>query len=201
VTDPEQLPDGGLAAAQIAVARAALRRLALPDQMAAMATAEGDARCEYAAGTLATIGRLEETGQESGAAVRREVLAEIARDWTISPSTGRSNSSEAYLALCSVTERLIREDSHRIVAGGADRTAALIVSVLAHIHHLAPAAVILAAARPAPVPVPDPFPASGEQVAVPLEALVTLLAEMDPWVDGGPAESAFRVLSAAAGVA
>lgn len=69
---------------------------------------------------------------------RREALAEVPRDWTADQS-GRSNSSDAYLALAAAVEGLIREDEGRIAGGGADRTAAVIVAQLAHVYRVAPA--------------------------------------------------------------
>lgn len=56
-------------------------------------------------------------------------------DWTVSKD-GRANSSAAYRHLRKEIERLIRADAHKLVAGRADMTAGLIVSQLAHVHHL-----------------------------------------------------------------
>ena len=64
-------------------------------------------------------------------------------DWTVDPITGRSNSSERYLSLVEVVERLIRSDAHQLIAGNARSTAGLIVAQLAHKHCLAPRLVTI----------------------------------------------------------
>jgi hypothetical protein len=61
-----------------------------------------------------------------------------AADWTADPETGRSNSSPLYRDLCAEVERLIRGDSHKLIAGRAGDTVGLIMAQLAHVHHLAP---------------------------------------------------------------
>jgi len=60
-----------------------------------------------------------------------------ANDWTVGP-TGRSNDSEIYRAICRHVESLIRGDAHRLIAGRADDTAALIVSNLAIVWGMRP---------------------------------------------------------------
>lgn len=57
-------------------------------------------------------------------------------DWT--SKDGVSNSSDEFLHLVDVVERLIRSDAHMLISGRADRTAGLIMAQLAHIHGLAP---------------------------------------------------------------
>jgi hypothetical protein len=128
--------------AQLAVARAALRRLSLTDEMAGMGQRDGDpeltARCRHAAGALKAMGRLAAPVRDAAAAMRREVLAEIAQDWTIDPETGRSNSSEQFRRLVDEVARLIAGDKHVLVELHAERTAGLIMSQLAHRQGLAP---------------------------------------------------------------
>lgn len=55
-------------------------------------------------------------------------------DWTRDPETGRSNSSQEFLALVAEVERLIR--NHRLGDNPRD-TAVLIMAQLAHRHGLA----------------------------------------------------------------
>jgi hypothetical protein len=57
-------------------------------------------------------------------------------DWTT--KDGMANSSDEFLALCREVECLIRGDAHALIAGGADRTARLIVAQLAHKHGMSP---------------------------------------------------------------
>jgi dihydroneopterin aldolase len=68
-------------------------------------------------------------------------LAATLSDWTADPETGRSNSSPLYRSLCHEVEQLIRGDAFNLIGGRADMTAELIMAQLAHVHHLAPAAV------------------------------------------------------------
>jgi hypothetical protein len=146
--------------AQLAVARAALRRLSLIDEMAGMGQRDGDpeltARCRHAAGALATMDRLAAPVLDATAALRREVLADIAQDWTIDPETGRSNSSEAYRQLVREVARLIQGDKHLLVELHAERTAGLIVSQLAHRQGLAPRGT-----ETTPESLPQPGPGAG----------------------------------------
>jgi hypothetical protein len=132
------------AESQVFVARAALRRLALNDEMAGMGQRDGDpeaiARCRYAAGALETMDRLAQPVPPGAAGVRDEVLAGITGDWTIDPSTGRSNSSEAFRAMAAEVGRLLRSEFRVVDATVIARAAALIVAQLAHVHRLAPAA-------------------------------------------------------------
>lgn len=58
-------------------------------------------------------------------------------DWTVD-ERGRTNSSPKFLELCDAVEKLIREDAHCLINGGADRTARLIIAQLAHIHGMRP---------------------------------------------------------------
>lgn len=62
-----------------------------------------------------------------------------ARDWTVDPLTGRSNSSPEFEHLVGEVTRLIRDEAHALLSGRADMTAALILAQLAHVHGLAPA--------------------------------------------------------------
>ena len=62
----------------------------------------------------------------------------VQKDWTADPETGRSNSSPLFRSLCAEVTRLIRDDAFQLISGHADRTAALIMAQLAHVHHLAP---------------------------------------------------------------
>jgi hypothetical protein len=59
-------------------------------------------------------------------------------DWTRDPETGLANSSPEFERIVGEVERLIRDDSRRLIAGRADATARLIVAQLAHTHGLAP---------------------------------------------------------------
>jgi len=59
-------------------------------------------------------------------------------DWTVDPETGRSNSSEEFNHLAGEVERLIRSEAFSLIAGRADRTAALIIAQLAHKHGMEP---------------------------------------------------------------
>lgn len=62
-------------------------------------------------------------------------------DWTADPETGRSNASEPYKRLCREVDVLIREGGGHCLGPGWTRSkAALIMSQLAHVHGLAPAA-------------------------------------------------------------
>lgn len=58
-------------------------------------------------------------------------------DWTVGPG-GKSNSSDRYLELVEEVRLLILGDAHTLIAGRAEQTARLIVSQLAHQHHLEP---------------------------------------------------------------
>lgn len=57
-------------------------------------------------------------------------------DWTA--KDGVSNSSEEYLRLVDIVERLIREDAHVLINGNVRETARLIMSQLAHKHNVGP---------------------------------------------------------------
>jgi hypothetical protein len=130
--------------AQLAVARAALRRLSLIDEMAGMGQRDGDpeltARCRHAAGALATMDRLAATVPDATAALRREVLADIAQDWTINPETGRSNSSEQFRRLVGEVASMLRAEFRVLDERAVWAAAGLIMAQLAHEQGLAPRA-------------------------------------------------------------
>ena len=62
----------------------------------------------------------------------------IELDWTINLDTGKSNSSDEFIFLCNVIERLIRDDAYMLISGRADRTAGLIMAQLAHKYGMIP---------------------------------------------------------------
>jgi hypothetical protein len=57
-------------------------------------------------------------------------------DWTV--KDGRANSSDQFVKLCAVVEKLIRGSAHDLIAGRADSVAGLILARLAHKHGLRP---------------------------------------------------------------
>lgn len=137
-------PAGEAVRAQLAVAVAALRRLALDDEMAGVDGRDRDdpevsARIRYAARTLETIARLGQPVPAEAAETRAEVLAEIAADWTIDPSTGRSNSSDQFAIMCAAVGRMLREQFRVIDRNVIASAAGLVMARLAHVHKLAPA--------------------------------------------------------------
>lgn len=68
-------------------------------------------------------------------------------DWTV--ADGRTNSSPEYVRLCGEVERIIRDDAHTLMSGGADRTARLIMAQLAHKQHMIPESAHHAAVKAA----------------------------------------------------
>ena len=59
-------------------------------------------------------------------------------NWTIDPTSGRSNSSPEFNALVKVVARLLRNEAHSLILGQSDTSARLIMAQLAHVHGLVP---------------------------------------------------------------
>ena len=59
-------------------------------------------------------------------------------DWTVDPTTGRSNSSPEFLRLVAEITNLINGEAANLMTGKAEDTAILILAQLAHKHGLAP---------------------------------------------------------------
>lgn len=67
------------------------------------------------------------------------VATEVEKDWTADDS-GAANSSEVYTTIVDQVKSLIHSSAHQLIQGEAAMVARLIVSHLAHKHHMAPAA-------------------------------------------------------------
>lgn len=78
----------------------------------------------------------------------RPDLPEIHVDWTIDPTIGRCNSSEAFVRLEQAVAELLRHSLPGVIFSddGPDDMAGLIVAQLAHVHHLAPANTVVESA-------------------------------------------------------